>query len=161
MMTVDDQPKPKGSSSMIINPSEPGYYRDQGVLRLWDGKQWTGVTRPLPPPDTLKKQETAAKRESAVQKKTKQGLVALGAIVALIVVSTVWSGGGEDVQGLIFGLALVGVYILPILIAARRKHPQIAPITLITLLLGWTVIGWIVALIWSVASFRREGVSYL
>ena len=30
------------------------------------------------------------------------------------------------------------------------------PIVLITVLASWTVIGWFVALIWSVASFRRE-----
>jgi hypothetical protein len=158
MTTRADQPKLKGSSTMIINPSEPGFYRDQGVLRLWDGKQWTGVTRPLPPPGTLKKQNTAAKRESAVQKKTKQGLVAFGALAVVVVVGMIWSGGSEDAQGIVGGLALLALYGLPIIIAVRRKHPQIAPIALINVLLGWTIIGWLGALIWSVASFAPKEV---
>lgn len=34
-------------------PSDPtpGFHPDGGVLRLWDGQQWTAVTRPLPQPE--------------------------------------------------------------------------------------------------------------
>lgn len=56
-----------------------------------------------------------------------------------------------------FGLAIGGfialaLYFLPILIAAARKHNQILPITLITIFLGWTFLGWLVATIWSLSS---------
>jgi hypothetical protein len=95
-----------------------------------------------------------AVKEETIKKKTRQGLAALGAIAALIVVATV--GSSEDGRSLLVGLALLGVYALPIIIAVVRKHPQIAPIVLINILAGWTVIGWFVALIWSVASFSRE-----
>jgi RsiW-degrading membrane proteinase PrsW (M82 family) len=51
------------------------------------------------------------------------------------------------------GLAAVGLlilgYCLPAIIASRRKHPNTTSITLLTLLLGWTLIGWVVALVWS------------
>jgi hypothetical protein len=43
-----------------------------------------------------------------------------------------------------------------VIIAAQRRHPQLVPIVLITIFTSWTVIGWLIALVWSVASFRRE-----
>lgn len=48
------------------------------------------------------------------------------------------------------GLLLLGsvVYFLPALIASRRKHANAMPIFLLNLLLGWSVLGWIGALIW-------------
>jgi len=44
---------------------------------------------------------------------------------------------------------------IPIVIAMYRGHPDTAGISLVTLLLGWTGIGWILALVWSVKSFPR------
>lgn len=41
------------------------------------------------------------------------------------------------------------LYFLPFLIAWRRGHRNETPIGLVNLIFGWTVIGWIVALIWS------------
>lgn len=38
---------------------------------------------------------------------------------------------------------------LPGIIAILRKHPQRTGIILVTILAGWTVIGWIATLIWS------------
>jgi hypothetical protein len=44
---------------------------------------------------------------------------------------------------------LSGGYLLPFSIALYRGHPAVVNIFLVNLLLGWTVIGWIVALVWS------------
>jgi hypothetical protein len=44
---------------------------------------------------------------------------------------------------------LLGTYFMPSLVAMRRKHNNEMPITITNLLLGWTLIGWVVALIWS------------
>jgi hypothetical protein len=46
-------------------------------------------------------------------------------------------------------------YLLPTSIAGWRHHPNGAPIFLLNLFLGWTVIGWVVALMW--ASSSPEG----
>ncbi len=43
----------------------------------------------------------------------------------------------------------LALYFVPSLVASMRRHHQTAAIFLTNLLLGWTVIGWIVALIWS------------
>lgn len=55
---------------------------------------------------------------------------------------------------MLFGLAIgsfiaLGVYFLPVIIAVYRKHNQILPITLITIFLGWTFLGWLAAILWS------------
>ncbi|MHB1881134.1 MAG: superinfection immunity protein [Acidithiobacillus sp.] len=43
-----------------------------------------------------------------------------------------------------------GVYVLPALMAWSMGSPYRMPITLLNLLLGWTVLGWLAALIWAV-----------
>lgn len=40
-------------------------------------------------------------------------------------------------------------YIIPALIAWDRQHPDVRWIWALTLLLGWTGIGWLLALIWA------------
>ncbi len=41
------------------------------------------------------------------------------------------------------------LYLLPAINAKSRKHPSTGAIFLLNIFLGWTVIGWLVALIWS------------
>ncbi|MFZ0774580.1 MAG: superinfection immunity protein [Candidatus Sulfotelmatobacter sp.] len=41
-------------------------------------------------------------------------------------------------------------YFLPSIIAAARSKRDIAAIVLLNFFLGWTVIGWVVALVWAV-----------
>lgn len=43
-------------------------------------------------------------------------------------------------------------YFLPSFVATGRKHPNGAAITVLNLFLGWTLLGWVVALIWSVTA---------
>ena len=44
------------------------------------------------------------------------------------------------------------IYMLPALLAWSMGCPRRVAITLVNLLLGWTIIGWIVALVWAVMS---------
>ena len=44
-----------------------------------------------------------------------------------------------------------GLYFLPTIIAASRKKRNIAAIAVLNIFLGWTLIGWVIALVWSVA----------
>jgi hypothetical protein len=52
---------------------------------------------------------------------------------------------------------VIALYFLPVIIAWLRGHHNKAPIFLLNLFLGWTGIGWLAALIWSVSSIRRLG----
>jgi hypothetical protein len=53
-------------------------------------------------------------------------------------------------------LATIGSlgYLLPWGIAYSRKHPNAAGIFAVNLLLGWTVVGWILALAWAVRTLQ-------
>ena len=59
--------------------------------------------------------------------------------------------GGRDrrFELIAWTLILIGMYFLPAIVAWRRHHHQKDAIQLLNLLLGWTVIGWIVALVWA------------
>ena len=46
-------------------------------------------------------------------------------------------------------------YFLPTFIAMLRKHPKRGAVFLLNLCLGWTFLGWIVALIWSFSGESR------
>ena len=47
-----------------------------------------------------------------------------------------------------FFLLLV-LYLAPLLVAVARDHPRVGAIAGINLALGWTVVGWIAALLWA------------
>jgi hypothetical protein len=53
------------------------------------------------------------------------------------------------------------LYFLPALVAILRGHHSWPAIAILDLLLGWSVIGWIIALIWSLTGVRRETVIVL
>jgi hypothetical protein len=46
----------------------------------------------------------------------------------------------------------VVIYLLPFIVAMKRKHKNRVPIFLVNLLFGWSFIGWGVALVWSFTS---------
>ncbi|MFO0996224.1 MAG: superinfection immunity protein [Alphaproteobacteria bacterium] len=54
------------------------------------------------------------------------------------------------------GIVALLLYFLPALIAMNRRHQSAMAIFLLNLLLGWTALGWIVALIWSFSSVRSD-----
>jgi hypothetical protein len=51
-----------------------------------------------------------------------------------------------------FPVILIGlaIYFIPTIIAVARHHKNALAIFLINFLLGWSFVGWVVALIWSV-----------
>lgn len=44
---------------------------------------------------------------------------------------------------------VVAMYFLPTILAVSRHHRQAAAISALNVLLGWTMIGWVVALVWA------------
>lgn len=46
----------------------------------------------------------------------------------------------------------VSLYFLPSIVANARQHPNFAPIFLINLLTGWSILGWVGALAWALTA---------
>jgi len=56
---------------------------------------------------------------------------------------------------LVFMILIGGLHFLPAVIGFVRGHQSKWAIFALNLLLGWTLIGWIVALIWSLTGVRE------
>lgn len=53
----------------------------------------------------------------------------------------------------VFGFIL---YIIPMFIALKRKHPQRFPIGCLNIFLGWTFLGWVICLVWALSNTKTE-----
>jgi uncharacterized membrane protein YhaH (DUF805 family) len=88
-------------------------------------------------------------RREASMRKVLLSLLVLGALLSgacVVMPHDPWKDSFFVFPFGLFGLAL---YLLPtIIVIARRKKNILGPI-LVNVLLGWTFIGWIVALIWA------------
>lgn len=51
---------------------------------------------------------------------------------------------------------IVAAYSLPLIVAWLRGHHNKVSISLLNLLLGWTGIGWLVALVWSASAISKH-----
>ncbi|WP_157763251.1 superinfection immunity protein [Pseudomonas citronellolis] len=59
--------------------------------------------------------------------------------------------------GLIFIAICVVIYFAPLFIAYSRGHNNLVGISVLNLFLGWTLLGWVAALVWSVSSVSDSG----
>jgi hypothetical protein len=71
-------------------------------------------------------------------------------MTSLLLTSTDAASSGA---GAILILVMLGIgfflWFLPGIVASTRHHHNVVAIWLITILLGWTLLGWIVAIVWS------------
>ena len=56
------------------------------------------------------------------------------------------SGAGAGAAGLILILIFAGFYLIPTIVAIIRKVPNVGSVAVINIFLGWSIIGWVVAL---------------
>ena len=60
----------------------------------------------------------------------------------------------------LFTIAVVAffasLYLLPSIVASSNKHVNLAAIFVLNLLLGWTILGWIIALVWASMESQRK-----
>lgn len=61
-------------------------------------------------------------------------------------------------DGMVVVLILIlsfALYFMPSIVAGGREHKNVNSIVLLNLFLGWTIVGWVVALVWA-ASHQPE-----
>ena len=51
--------------------------------------------------------------------------------------------------------SMLGIYIAPFVIAVIRDHHRLPWIGFLNFATGWTIAGWIVALVWSLTAIRQ------
>lgn len=59
-----------------------------------------------------------------------------------------------------FVLLVLLLYFIPSFVASTRQHPDYASIAVLNLFLGWTFIGWVIALVWAVKAFAPPRTQY-
>ena len=65
-------------------------------------------------------------------------------------------GASMVIPIIIWGTLGLFVYFIPYLVAHKKQHIQKTPILLLNIFLGWTFIGWVIALIWAVMENKNS-----
>ena len=53
-------------------------------------------------------------------------------------------------------LVAIMIYFIPTMVANSRYHRNAGAIMMVNLLLGWTFIGWVIALVWAMTADVKE-----
>ncbi len=62
----------------------------------------------------------------------------------------------DNFAGLFLIILVLALYFLPGIIASARSHHNALAIWVLNLFLGWTALGWIVALVWAFTAVQRK-----
>ena len=63
--------------------------------------------------------------------------------------------GGLSIWHWLVVLVFLGIYFVPGIVALHRRHPQRVAILVLNVFAGWTFIGWVGTLVWSVIKFEK------
>jgi len=76
----------------------------------------------------------------------------------VIVLADAGSAAGAGFLGLFgmgFFLAAIALYFVPTIIAFVRNKSNKVPILVLNLFLGWSLIGWVVSLVWALSQDQK------
>jgi hypothetical protein len=65
-------------------------------------------------------------------------------------------GGAAILLILLFVVVGVAIYFTPLIIAVARKKSNVVAIGALNVLLGWSLIGWVVALVWALSNEQTQ-----
>lgn len=63
--------------------------------------------------------------------------------------------GPWEIALLLFMLPAFAIYLAPTIVAIARHARNVLGIVLLNILGGWTLVGWIIALVWSIRDERK------
>ncbi len=72
--------------------------------------------------------------------------------LALFGLAALSGEGSISFGGMILFAVLALIYLIPSIVAAKRAHRNRHAIMALNILLGWTFLGWVAALIWSLTA---------
>lgn len=55
----------------------------------------------------------------------------------------------------ILGLVIIIVYLFPTIVAVSKKRTNTSAILLVNVALGWTLLGWFIALVWATTEGKK------
>jgi hypothetical protein len=112
-------------------------------------KDWIEVQHLLnvhaPAPRWKKKMDAGAKSPG-------WGAGAAAGLVLVLILVAIASAGGDGfawVALLVLSVGGLGIYFLPTILAAIGKNRNVIAIGVLNLLLGWTILGWVAAIVWA------------
>lgn len=73
----------------------------------------------------------------------------LVAVVSIIITVLFLMATGGSIKGFLIASCWMAFYLIPTVVASIRKHRSGKAIFVLNILLGWTVLGWIASLVWS------------
>ncbi|AGG58308.1 hypothetical protein VPDG_00147 [Vibrio phage henriette 12B8] len=56
----------------------------------------------------------------------------------------------------LYVMACIALYFLPAIVALVRNHKNCVAIIILNVFLGWTFLGWVVSLVWSFTSNKKD-----
>jgi hypothetical protein len=87
------------------------------------------------------------------------GTLILAGLIGIMLLGLVSPEAARGLSSLVVMLLLIAVsiflYFLPSIIAVVRHHHQVGSIILINVFLGWTFLGWVVALAISASAVKK------
>jgi uncharacterized protein (DUF983 family) len=83
------------------------------------------------------------------------GVLIIGGVIFRSVAGGNPSEGAHNAAVLVAMVLGVALYFLPTFVAWSHKHRNVQALATLNLFLGWTVIGWVVSLVW--AMYKRPG----
>jgi len=66
------------------------------------------------------------------------------------------SDPGSIIAGFILFVILIFVYFIPTVVANANRKVNTSAIFVLNLLLGWTLVGWVIALVWALAKEDKD-----
>jgi len=78
-------------------------------------------------------------------------------VVALVVIGLIWAvNSGMPAEGIFIIPVVVMTYLLPTFLALGRRHKALPAIFALNLFLGWSLLGWVAALVWSLTNPKQS-----
>ncbi len=87
------------------------------------------------------------------------GILALGLVDLVSFPIALGTNNNAKIATVVFVVTSIALYFAPTYIAQGRQHASRIGITVLNVLLGWTVLGWVISLVWAYSGGGQAGQS--